>query len=50
MNLNEETGVWDVEGNINKMWEWVAEGVKMIAKEVISESRNSNMLEDKQTW
>jgi len=34
-------GVWVVEGNINQMWENATEGIKRVAKEVVSESRCS---------
>ena len=43
-----EARVWIVEGSINKMWENIAEGIKRVAKEVVSESRGS-IPEKKQT-
>lgn len=38
-----------MEGNMKKMWEKVAEGVKKVAKEVVGVGRG-NMPQDKQTW
>ena len=43
------TGMWNMEENLNEMWEKVAEGVKKVAKEVVGVSRG-NKPQDKQTW
>jgi len=49
INEVKEKALWNVEGNLNKVWSRIATCVKNIAKEVVGETRSS-LSGNKKTW